>query len=195
MITMRPSTASFSAPAPCLVVAVLLAACQGSPTLSSTPDYPPLETDTFGSMRNVFVADGIWLGSTPTWEDLELADRRGVECVIDLSAAGEQTDLDVAAICARFGMEYVLVTQGEGTSPTDRAVDEVLARFEQAGRGRTLVFCGSGARCVALMAIHRTVVVGVPLERALMEARRAGMIPGDQDAFVRGQVLRLTSGN
>jgi hypothetical protein len=45
------------------------------------------------------------------------------------------------------------------------------------------------------MAIHRTVVVGVPLERALMEARRAGMMPGDQDAFIRGQVLRLTSGN
>ncbi|MAF64939.1 MAG: hypothetical protein CMJ84_04675 [Planctomycetes bacterium] len=176
------------------IAALAFAACQGGPTLSSTPEYPPLETGTFGSMRNVFVVDGIWLGSTPAWEDLELAERRGVECVIDLSAAGESTDLDVAATCARFGMEYVRVGEDDSSLPSETAVDEVLARFGRADRPRTLVFCGSGARCVALMAIHRTVVVGVPLEQALAEARRAGMTPGGGEEFVREQVGRLARG-
>ncbi|MDP6539349.1 MAG: hypothetical protein QF903_02705 [Planctomycetota bacterium] len=188
---MRPTPASLTVRLALGVAALSCAACQGGPTLSSPPDYPPLETDTFGSMRNVFVVDGIWLGSTPAWEDLELAERRGVECVIDLSSPDEHTDLDVAATCARFGMEYVGITRADTALPADAAVDEVLARFRRPDRPRTLVFCGSGARCVALMAIHRAVVVGVPLERALDEARRAGLTPGELEEFVRAQVRRL----
>ena len=57
--------------------------------------------------------------------------------------------------------------------------------------GPTLMFCGSGGRCAAFLAIYRAVVLGVPLDKALVEARRAGMKPGEPEDFVRSQVEQL----
>jgi protein tyrosine phosphatase (PTP) superfamily phosphohydrolase (DUF442 family) len=56
-----------------------------------------------------------------------------------------------------------------------------------------LIFCGTGGRSAMFFAIHRVVDQGVPLDQALLEARRAGMKPGAPADFVRRQTERLQS--
>jgi hypothetical protein len=53
-----------------------------------------------------------------------------------------------------------------------------------------LMYCGTGRRCAAFLAIHRAADLDVPLDEAIAEARRAGMRPEDE-AFVQAQVERL----
>ena len=122
--------------------------------------------------------------------DLDLAARRGVQTVVDLSLPEEEQRCDVARVSQEHGFAYWRIAES-GDPWTDEAVDRVLSILREAG-GPVLLFCGTGGRCAAFVAIHLAVDEGVPLEEALVAARRAGMKPGEPEAFVRRQVARLT---
>lgn len=154
------------------------------------PPEPVIVPADLGEMRNVSRADDLWFGGPPCEADLDLAARRGVRAVIDLSLPEEERRCDVARVSQEHGLAYWRVSEG-GDPWTDEAVDRVLSILREAG-GPALLFCGTGGRCAAFVAIHLVVDEGVPLEEALVEARRAGMKPGEPEAFVRRQVARLT---
>lgn len=156
------------------------------------PPEPLIAPADLGDMRNVSRVGELWFGGPPCEADLDLASRRGVSAVIDLSVPEEEQRCDVAHACQEHDLAYWRVAEG-GDPWTDEAVDRVLRTLREAD-GPVLLFCGTGGRCAAFVAIHLVVDRGMPLEAALVEARRAGMKPGAPEDFVRRQVARLTGG-
>lgn len=150
-------------------------------------------------MRNVSLVGRLWFGAVPAAGDLALARRRGVARVIDLTSPSERSAEDLAAECKRLGLEYLGgVIRGEdpqGDDSVDLVLPWLAAADAAADAPWTLLFDGTGGRCAAYLAIHRAVGGGVPVEEALVEARRAGMKPGVLEDFVREQVARLASGD
>lgn len=175
-----------------LAAATLLAACGSPPKQAPAPAYPPLEVAELGSMRNVSTSAGLWLGGQPTAKDMDLARRRGVERVIALGSARE-VPFDLPGTCRSLGLECHLLGLPPGEPPPDAAVDRVLALLAEEPRRDTLLFCEDGSRSAALVAVHRVVNVGLSVEDALAEARRAGVRTVQAEEFVREQVARLSS--
>jgi hypothetical protein len=152
---------------------------------------PRVHAAEFGSMRNVSRVGALWIGSYPSPSDLDLAARRGVDVLIDLSAPCERPTWDLAAACARLGLDRVDVGVASAKRIGDREVDRCLEALRSVGARQALLFCTNGDRAAMFLAIHRAADQGLPLEQALDEARRAGMKPGHSEAFVRAQAERL----
>jgi protein tyrosine phosphatase (PTP) superfamily phosphohydrolase (DUF442 family) len=152
-----------------------------------------LRSSDLGRMHSVSVAGAAWIGSYPTPQDLDLARRRGIQAAIDFSAPDESADYDVAGACRKLGIEYVALDIESKASIGDERVDRVIDELRRRGREPMLLFCADSSRAAMLFAIHRAVDDGLPIDEALVEARRAGMKPGHPEAFVRAQVFRLKS--
>jgi len=186
MRTFRPTVRTLG-----LALALAAGGCRGLDLADDeSRDWPPVEETELGEMVNVHAAGPIWFGGAPEKADLDLAARRGVEVVIDAATPAERPDYDVEDLCVRLELE-VVVLGVDDTGVTNDQVDEFLRCLEPAGEGEVLLFCGNGDRSAMLFAIHRAVQIGVPLEEAIYEARRAGMKPGGPEDFVRDQVDRL----
>lgn len=176
------------------LVGLALAGCGSTELQVKANEYPPVEAASFGTMHNVSVSGAIWVGATPQEADLELALRRGVSTILDLTSpeeASRESDgaVDAEAACRRLGLEYVHPEGIDGDETDDAAVDFVLATLSANAEQPILMYCGTGRRCAALLAIYRATELGVPLDEAIAEARRAGMRPEDA-AFVGEQVER-----
>lgn len=174
-----------------LALCLALAACRTSPRAAEDPGYPPLEVAELGAMHNVSRSGEVWFGGAPGDADLDLAARRGMVRVIDLSTTDEAVECDVAAVCREQGIEYLDPGRDERELLRGATVDLVLHEIVRANGKPVLLFDGNGARSAAFVAIYRVVRQNVPLEVALVEARRAGMKPGAPETFVREQVERL----
>lgn len=174
----------------CLLLVPTLA-CASGPGEETPLAYPPLEASDFGSMNNVSMAGPLWIGGMPTAEDLELAQRRGIERVIDVSVPSEPRTLDIPSECRVLGVEYQTLGLVDEGLLTSESVDLFLEELGDGDIPPTLMFCGTGSRCAMYLAIYRATRLGVPLEKALIEARRAGMEAGAPAAFVRAEVARL----
>jgi hypothetical protein len=154
---------------------------------------PLLPTPTLGSMRNVSLLETVWVGSHPSPEDLDLADRRGISRTIDVSLPGEHAGFDIAEACEKLGIEYVRV--GSGSSiPDDGEIDRTLEELRRGGTQSTLLFSGHGDRAAMILAVWRALDGGIGVDEAIHEARRSGMKPGAPVEFVRTQVARLSHG-
>lgn len=183
-----------------LGVLAFASACGTTQSQGTSASYPPIETADLGEMRNVSTMGSIWFGAMPGQEDLELASRRGVERVIDLSTSEERGEYSIATACSRLELKYCSAAIRAQGPPSDESVDFVMellaeacpARDAESGNDvRTLMVDGSGGRCASFIAIYRVLWLDVPLEEALVEARRAGMKPGASEDFVRAQVTRI----
>lgn len=183
-----------------LALSLAASACRSDGGAETSAAYPPILSSNFGEMRNVSVVGPIWFGTLPSANDLDLAKRRGVLRVIDLSSPAEIASAetpDYSRECLRLRLEYIAGAIQTEDPQSDDSVDLVLQWLSggEGGEGScppTLMFDGSGGRCATYLAIHRAVAYEVPLEVALVEARRAGMKPGAPEEFVRAQVARLT---
>ncbi|MFT7670359.1 MAG: hypothetical protein ACI8X5_003067 [Planctomycetota bacterium] len=157
--------------------------------------YPAMVASSLGEMRNVSVTGSVWFGASPSDEDLQLASRRGIERVIDLSTPSDAANCNVAKVCAVLGLEYLMASLNPNDLEANHCVDLVMGWLRNDGGAPTLMFDGSGGRCATYLAIYRSVFLKVPLEEALVEARRAGMKPGEPENFVRAQYDRLSASN
>jgi hypothetical protein len=186
-----------------LTCLVLTSACIGTDGDRVEATYPSIDTAKFGEINNVSKMGSIWFGAMPCVEDLDLAFRRGVKRVVDLSIASEKSEFSMAAACARLDIELLVAGMPIEGAPSDESVDLVLGWLAEsyglpceAGEATaipTLMIDGSGGRCATFLAIFRAVHLDVPLGVALEEARRGGMIPGLPEEFVRTQVERLST--
>jgi protein tyrosine phosphatase (PTP) superfamily phosphohydrolase (DUF442 family) len=179
-----------------LAILLLLAvplSCQlvGGDDGEADPAGQSVRSSDLGQMHCVSVDGEAWIGSYPTPQDLDLARRRGIRVAIDFSAPDESADYDVAGACRKLGIEYVALDIESKSSIGDERVDRVLEELRRRGREPMLLFCADSSRAAMLFAIHRAVDDALPIEQALVEARRAGMKPGRPEAFVRAQVARL----
>lgn len=177
-----------------LLLPLLLTALAGCRSLDlldrEPPPWPPIEACELGDMLNVYLTGPVWYGGMPSVADLDIAQRRGVRLVIDATAPGGGPEYDLLGKCARAGLDLVVLGVGE-QGLTDEQVDRFLGLLDGAGDGEVLLFCENGDRSATLVAIYRAVKVGVPVDVAVREARRAGMKPGGPERFVRLQVDRL----
>jgi protein tyrosine phosphatase (PTP) superfamily phosphohydrolase (DUF442 family) len=176
-----------------VAVAFATAGCTnlGSRLVAHEYGPPLLPTPTLGSMRNVSLCDSVWIGSHPTPEDLDLADRRGIARTIDVSLPGERLGFDVAAACEELGIEYVQVGSGSPI-PDDGELDRTLEELRRSGDQSILLFSGHGDRAAMILAVWRALDGGIDVDEAIHEARRSGMKPGAPVEFVRMQVARLS---
>lgn len=165
------------------VLALALAACTAP---NRPPDSesaaPAVEVVELGTLRDVSLCGGIWFGSEPAPEDLDLAQRRGVRRVLAIDEAGPE---GVQALCAELGLEfrrYRVRTPAFDDSEALAVVADLAAGTEA---GDTLLFSQDGSLAAALFAVYRVRHDQVPIERALVEARRAGMRPGECEDLVR----------
>lgn len=183
-----------------LALLLLMLAAAGAPLvvgcraldLGSDEQYtwPELRDAELGAMVNVHVCGSLWLGGSPRPEDLELASRRSINTIISSLTPAEALDYDWVAVSERLGLVPVdLELSAEGFD--DSQIDLFLTTLEAEVEGDALLFCGNGQHSATLFAIYRVVTLGVPLDTAIREARRIGMKPGQPEAFVRSQVLRL----
>lgn len=179
---MKPSPAYSLA---VFLLAVVFTACR-TKQAQTAPDWLPMVTAEMGEMQTVAYAEDLWFGSVPDPEAIRLAQRRGVERVIDLCGVRYP---ELAAIGAEMGLRWVAIPIPDEEGLVDLAVDRVLA--ELAIPARTLMFCDDGGVSAALFAIHRIVHDGVPFDVALAEARRAGLVPEQGEVLVRREVERL----
>lgn len=154
---------------------------------------PTIESADFGRMRNVSRTGDVWFGSAPCAEDLDLARRRGIRTVVDLSLPEEDSRCDVRGVSSELGLRYFDLALTREHFLNDETVDLVLAKLADETAGPFLLFCGTGGRCAMFIAIYRAAQLDVPLDRALDEARHNGMDGEKQADFVRAQVQRLVT--
>ena len=175
-----------------LAMVLTLGAC-GSPGMKQdAPTWPELAAAELGSMRNVSVSNGLWIGGSPSEQDLDLAARRGVRRVISLCTRDESPSYDLRAVGRRLGLEVHEIGPRDSDLLGDGCVDRSLSLLSSAGSVKTLMFCLDGSRCAAIFAIHRVVQEGMPLKEALFEARRAGLRQDDIEKVER-HVGRLST--
>jgi protein tyrosine phosphatase (PTP) superfamily phosphohydrolase (DUF442 family) len=172
------------------LLGLAVSGCSSTPEGRTAPDWPELRAAELGSMHNVSVSNGLWIGGSPTEKDLDLAYRRGVRRVISLCTREEGLDYDLREVGARLGLEVHEVGPRDSDLLGEVCVDRSLALLGEGAGVKTLMFCQDGSRCAAIFAIHRVIQAGMPLEDALFEARRAGLRPADVDK-VKRHVERL----
>lgn len=165
-----------------LVVAALVA-CRSLPPEPPPPPWPAFESAELGSAPNVHRAGDLWIGGRPERADLELALRRGLVRVIDISAAQVPAVYDIDGAARAQGLDYVRIPFGT-RAPERDAVERALVELRRPGA--KYLFCDGGEGAALVLAIHRVLDHGVPLDQALVEARRLGMKPGLAEDFVRG---------
>ncbi len=178
-----------------LVVAALAlgTACASTerPLGPVTGPKPVLSTG-LGQLRGVAYAGAVWIAPLPGPAELDLARRRGISTLIDLSLASEGAGLDLRQACRDASLEYVDARPERDEAVDDALVDRVLLAIEHCGARPLLMVSVNASRAAMFFAIHRVRHDGVSLEQALVEARRCGMKPGGPEALVRRQVARLS---
>lgn len=126
----------------------------------------------------------IFVSGTPTEKELAaFKDLRG-GTVLDLRAIDELGNCSEPAASARLGLQYNRVN----FEKKDRLDPKIVAEIDQAVSARAnkpiLLFCKTGNRAAAWVAVHMVRVEKVPLEEAITEARRLGM-KDDMESAVR----------
>ena len=181
---------------PLVLAAVLAAALSGACRSAaregpSGPTWPEMREVELGSMVNVYHCQALWFGGAPAMADLDLAARRGVRTVVSAATPAEAPAYDWVALSRKLGLEPVDLGLESDAGLSSADVDRFLAIASDPARADVLLFCGNGNRSATLFAIYRAVLLEVPLESAIREARRAGMKPGLPEIFVRSEHERL----
>ena len=107
-------------------------------------------------------------------EQVEFIKSLGVSLAIDLKESGE-TDFDDSGAFEQLGVEYAHFPISDVSS----LEFEGLCRFEKllgSAEGPKLIYCMSGNRVSALLALKLVLVCGHPKQRALDLAMRVGLI-------------------
>jgi len=161
------------------------------PPAVSVPEWSELELSHFGEMQNVSMIERLWFGGGVTEADIELAFRRGVKRVLDLSFQADELDFDLKLACDSYGIELVDADLGDGESLSGEDADLTLEIFRDTDSRPLLVLCEAGSNSAAFFALWRVLDHEMPLDLALDEARRAGMRPGVLEEYVISQHARL----
>jgi len=173
---------------------LVLAGCElfQPPAAIPLPPWPELEASDFGAMRNVSKCGDVWFGGGITEEDVELAYRRGVKSVLDLSFPHEDPGFDLGRECSDLGINLYDPNLLAPDALTDRNAEIALDLFRDPERHPLLVVCGSGSNGAMFFALLRVLDHQMPLAEAQEEALRAGMRPGKLGVYLAEQVEKLS---
>lgn len=175
-----------------LLTALALGGCQSASSTEAAA-VVHLEPAKFGGLKSCFQWGQMYLGSVPGPEELELAARRGVGLLLDLRQS-PAPDPALALQARDLGMEYAhapIDPEQLGDGEVDRALTALAAAEDRPA----LLFCETGSRAAMVAALFRIERQPDSLERAIEDARRAGMKPGSSESALRRQAARLIAGD
>ena len=177
-----------------LLALLAVSACElfQPPAEPLPPTWSSLESSDFGAMQNVSMSEQLWFGGGVTEPDIELAFRRGVKCILNLSFRGDEASFDLKRACESFGIELADVGLIDAESLSSDEADATLEILRDMERRPLLVFCEVGSNSAAFFALWRSLDHEMPLGEALNEARMSGMRPGALEEYVRAQHARLS---
>lgn len=162
--------------------------CVGLPEEPTKP-HVELRFVELGDMVNVCVCGDIWFGGLPSANDLDIAQRRGIETLVALLPANSEDRAVLDQHSRDLGLKRLFITLEPGQE-CDDAVDEVLSFLRREDRGPVLMVSPGGGAAAMMISIYRIVDDGVDPEVAMDAARRAGMKPGHSEETVLSQVAR-----
>ncbi len=190
-------------PSPIAVLLVLASA--GASACSSAKPAPPatqdtshtaivtdtLEPYTCGSIAKLHTLGGVFLASQPSAADFEQAKAGGVKTVINLRPDSEQPGFDERAVLDELGLAYVHLPW----NGAEQLTDEIFARSREllnTAERPILLHCASSNRVGALWIPWRVLDGGIPLEKAVTEAKTIGLKTAEYEAKARDYVARNT---
>jgi uncharacterized protein (TIGR01244 family) len=151
---------------------VLILASAGLVTAQN--DAPAVKSSELGQTRNVHVCGSLFLAGQPTQDDIELLKQKGIKRVITLREDGE-IQWDEAAALKAAGVEFVPLPFRDPAALTDELFDRARQMLRESETTPTMLHCGSANRVGAVWLAHRVLDQGVPLERAIEEAKTVGL--------------------
>ena len=122
------------------------------------------------------VEDDLYCGGQPS--ELELAElaRAGVRSVINLRPTGEFEGFDESRVVSGLGMRYrQIAIAGSVDLSREKIAEFSMALAQARARGPALVYCRSGNRVGAAIALVDAWMHGCCPDAALAHGRRAGM--------------------
>ena len=135
---------------------------------------PPVEAAKLGEMPDVHVCGGLYLAGQPTADDLPAIRAADIQRVISLRPKEEVAWKEAEAI-KDAGIEFIEVPFRQPESLTDEVFDKVRRMLDESEKVRTLVHCSSANRVGAVWLTRRVLDDGVPLQRAIEEAKEVGL--------------------
>ncbi|RMF21825.1 MAG: hypothetical protein D6760_08635 [Deltaproteobacteria bacterium] len=123
---------------------------------------------------NAVQVGNVVISGQPSAEALGLLKMQGYKTVVSTRAPGE-LNWDEAAEAAKAGLKFISIPM---PSPVTEISDEQVAKLAEAmekAERPMLLHCGSGNRIAGLWAVYLAEHEGVPADRALALAEKAGM--------------------
>lgn len=174
------------------LVALAAVGCHSPERRAQRRGPAPIDSMELGHVQSCFQCGDVYLGSLPNSDDVELASRRGVRTLIDVTPPGFEPDFSIAKAARDFGLAYVRIPV-EPSGADDLQVDAALAQLSNPERGLSFLFGVTSGTPALLMGIYRSHHGGVELEQAIEDALRVGMEPGASEDTFRRQIERLAT--
>ncbi len=152
-----------------LLIAVLVSSAAAQPR-----EVSKVKEAELGRTPNVHTCGSLFLAGQPGKDDIATIKDKGIKRVITLRTDGE-IDWDEAAMIKDAGLEFVKIAFREPDTLTDEVFDKVRKLLNDKEKTPTLLHCGSANRVGAVWLVHRVLDEGVPLEKAVEEAKTVGL--------------------
>lgn len=119
----------------------------------------------------------VHMGAAPKdLKDFAAAKERGIQVVVDLREGKEFNKARVQKTVAAQGMTYVHIPMSKNGAIQSDAIEKIELAIHKDGKGEnTWIYCASGNRAAAWMAIHAVKVHQETPEKAIALAETAGL--------------------
>jgi uncharacterized protein (TIGR01244 family) len=166
-MTSRVVAAALLAAASVVAVAAVTRASQTA-AAPAAQDLPPI--------RNFLqVTPEFCTGGQPRVEHFAKLKAEGVKSVLNLRTPGEHRADEEQAAVEQAGLKYFNIPFVYST-PTDAQADEFLRLTDDPANRPMFIHCTAAIRVGAFWMIRRAVRDGMPVEAALEEARKVGLV-------------------
>ncbi len=134
-----------------------------------------LEPYVCGTITRLHTYGGVFLASQPQPEDLQQAQKGGVQTVVNLRLPEELKDFDEAKLVAELGMAYHNVGFNGPDMLTDSVLDRARQLLNDPANKPILMHCSSANRVGAIWLAHRVIDGRLSYNQALAEAKTVGL--------------------
>ncbi|MEN3337262.1 MAG: hypothetical protein V7647_938 [Acidobacteriota bacterium] len=152
-----------------------------APAASSGPELPPI--------RNFLrVTPEFCTGGQPRPEHFAQLKAAGITSVLNLRPPSEHQAAEEQAAVQKAGLKYFNIPVVY-TAPADAQADEFLRLTDDPANRPMFIHCAAAVRAGAFWMIRRVLRDGMPVDAALAEARRVGLVDAPHlEAFARKYV-------
>lgn len=158
-----------------LIALLLLAGCADKGSVpDAKQDTQPVQQEKLGELDRIHSVGDLYIASQPSVSDLKKLEKQGILTVINLRPADETPDLNEQKVVEDLGMTYVNIPLS-GPAEADASFFASARKKLGSVKRPALLHCSSANRAGTAWLAYRVLDEGVPVDRALEEARTVGM--------------------